>query len=98
MRQLFLIILISSIYSQAILHAPIEQSTEGNPILIEAFIDLPDSEIKKVTLFFREKGEVKYLESSMFKIDMEYLGEIPANFVQSRGVGKYIYKVYFPSL
>ena len=86
MGRLFLFILISSIYSQAILHAPIEESTEGNPILIEAFIDLPDSEIKKVTLFFREKGEVKYLESSMFKIDMEYLGEIPANFVQSRGV------------
>ena len=86
MRRLFLFILISSIYSQAILHAPIEQSTEQNPILIEAFIDLPDSEIKRVTLFFREKGEVKYLESPMFKIDMEYLGEIPGNFVQTRGV------------
>ena len=87
MKKLFLLIfLMSLVYSQAILHSPVEEGTEQTPILIEAFIDLPDYEIKKVTLFFREKGEVKYIESSMFRIDMEYLGEIPANFVQIRGV------------
>ena len=77
--QFFFIIscFISIVYSQAILHSPIEEAVEKTPILIEAFIDLPDYEIKKVTLFFRKKGEVKYLESPMFKIDAEFLGEIP---------------------
>ena len=91
MKKLFLFIfLTSSIYSQAILHSPLEEAIEKTPILIEAFIDLPDYEIKKVTLFFREKGEVKYIESPMFKIDMEYLGEIPANFVQIKGLEYFI--------
>ena len=83
---LFLVFLLSLIYSQSILHSPIEESIESNPILIEAFINIPDYEIKKVSLFFRKKGELKYIESPMFKIDMEYLGEIPGNFVQTRGV------------
>jgi len=91
MKKLFLLIFLTSlIYSQAILHSPIEESIEKTPILIEAFIDLPDYEVKKVTLFFREKGEVKYVESPMFKIDMEYLGEIPANFVEIKGVEYFI--------
>ena len=91
MKKLFLLIFLTSlIYSQAVLHSPLEEATEQTPILIEAFIDLPDYEVKKVTLFFREKGEVKYVESPMFKIDMEYLGEIPANFVQMKGVEYFI--------
>ena len=91
MKKFFLLIFLMSLaYSQAILHSPIEEATEQTPILIEAFIDIPDYEVKKVTLFFRQKGEVKYIESPMFKIDMEYLGEIPANFVQIKGVEYFI--------
>ena len=91
MKKLFLSIFFTSlIYSQAILHSPVEEATEKTPILIETFIDLPDYEIKRVTLFFREKGEVKYVESPMFKIDIEYLGEIPANFVQMKGVEYFV--------
>ena len=91
MKKLFLSIFFTSlIYSQAILHSPVEEATEQTPILIETFIDLPDYEIKRVTLFFREKGEVKYIESPMFKIDIEYLGEIPANFVQMKGVEYFV--------
>ena len=86
--QFFFIIscFISIVFSQAILHSPIEEAVEKTPLLIEAFIDLPDYEIKKVTLFFRKKGEVKYLESPMFKIDAEFLGEIPASFVEIGGL------------
>tara|TARA_B100002051_G_C16736733_1_gene641686 strand:- start:67 stop:3204 length:3138 start_codon:yes stop_codon:yes gene_type:complete len=91
MKRLFLSIFLTSLVcSQAILHSPVEQATEQTPILIETFIDLPDYEIKRVTLFFREKGEVKYIESPMFKIDIEYLGEIPANFVQVKGVEYFV--------
>ncbi|MAV64210.1 MAG: hypothetical protein CMG00_03345 [Candidatus Marinimicrobia bacterium] len=79
-------LLVSTLCSQAILHVPIEESIEKTPILIEAFIDLPDYEIKNVTLYFRSKGEIKYLESTMFKIDSEYLGEIPASFVEKKGL------------
>ena len=28
--------------------------------------------MKKVSLFFRKKGELKYIEAPMFKIDLEY--------------------------
>ena len=86
MYRIFLLLLIASIYSQAILHYPIDEFTEQTPILVEAFIDLPDYEIKNVTLFYRARGEVKYVETPMFKIDTEYLGEIPASFVQMRGI------------
>ena len=48
MYRLFILVFISSLFSQAILHSPIEEATEKTPILIEAFIDLPDYEIKKV--------------------------------------------------
>ena len=85
-NKLFIFIFISGLYSQAILHIPVEEATEKTPILVEAFIDLPDYEIKNVTLYFRGKGEVKYIESSMFKIDAEYLGEIPASFVDRKGI------------
>ena len=84
--RIFLLLLISSIYSQAILHYPIDEFTEQTPVLVEAFIDLPDYEVKNVTLFYRPRGEVKYVETPMFKIDTEYLGEIPASFVQMRGI------------
>ena len=87
---IFILIFLSFVFSQSILHVPIEESTEGNPVLIEAFIDLPDNEIKKVTLFFRTKGDVKYIESSMFKIDVQYLGEIPPNFVTLEGLEYFI--------
>ena len=90
MYKIFILIFWSFIFSQSILHVPIEESTEGNPVLIEAFIDLPDNEIKKVTLFFRTKGDVKYIESSMFKIDVQYLGEIPPNFVTLEGLEYFI--------
>ena len=87
MQIFFIILFLSSLLqSQAILHSPVEDAVEQTPVLIEAFIDLPDYEIKKVTLFFRKKGEVKYLESPMFKIDAEYLGEIPAGFVEIGGI------------
>ena len=88
---LFSLFLLSSIFSQSILHSPIEESFEKNPILIEAFINVPDYEIKKVSLFFRKKGELKYIEAPMFKIDMEYLGEIPSNFVEVGAVEYFIF-------
>ena len=90
MYKIFILISFSFVLSQSILHIPIEESTEGNPILIEAFVDLPDYEIKKVTLFFRSKGDVKYIESLMVKIDVQYLGEIPANFVTLEGLEYFI--------
>ena len=70
MYKILILISFSFIFSQSILHIPIEESTENNPILIEAFIDLPEYEIKKVSLFFRKKGDVKYIELPMFKIDV----------------------------
>ena len=85
-NKIFLFLLVSSIFSQAILHFPIEESTEKTPILVEAFIDLPDYEIKSITLFYRLQGEIKYVETPMFKIDTEYLGEIPSSFSGMRGV------------
>jgi len=90
MYKIFILISLSFILSQSILHIPIEDATEETPLLIEAFIDLPDYEIKKVTLFFRSKGDIKYIESPMFKIDVQYLGEIPANFVTLKGLEYFI--------
>ena len=90
MYKIFILISLSFISSQSILHIPIEEATEQNPILVEAFIDLPDYEIKKVSLFFRSKGDVKYIESPMFKIDVQYLGEIHANFVDLNGIEYFI--------
>ena len=87
MYKIFILILASFIFSQSILHIPIEEATEQSPILVEAFIDLPDHQIKKVSLFFRSKGDIKYIEAPMFKIDVQYLGEIPANFVDLNGNG-----------
>ena len=56
MYKILILISFSFIFSQSILHIPIEESTENNPILIEAFIDLPEYEIKKVSLFFRKNN------------------------------------------
>ena len=90
MYKILILISFSFIFSQSILHIPIEECTEGNPVLIEAFIDLPEYEIKKVSLFFRKKGDVKYIELPMFKIDVQYLGEIPPNFVTLDGLEYFI--------
>ena len=90
MYKILILISFSFIFSQSILHIPIEESTENNPVLIEAFIDLPEYEIKKVSLFFRKKGDVKYIELPMFKIDVQYLGEIPPNFVTLDGLEYFI--------
>ena len=90
MYKILILISFSFIFSQSILHIPIEESTENNPVLIEAFIDLPEYEIKKVSLFFRKKGDVKYIELPMFKIDVQYLGEIPPNFVTLNGLEYFI--------
>ena len=90
MYKIFILISFSAVFSQSILHVPIEECTEDNPVLIEAFIDLPDYEIKKVSLFFRAKGDIKYIESPMFKIDVQYLGEIPPNFVTLNGIEYFI--------
>ena len=56
MYKIFILISFSFIFTQSILHVPIEECNESNPVLIEAFIDLPEYEIKKVSLFFRKKG------------------------------------------
>ena len=72
------------------LNSPVDESIEKNPILVEAFINIPDYEVKKVSLFFRKKGELKYIEAPMFKIDLEYLGEIPGNFVGIAGIEYFI--------
>ncbi|MAX09936.1 MAG: hypothetical protein CMG13_03610 [Candidatus Marinimicrobia bacterium] len=87
---LFLLFFITVIFSQSILHSPIDESVEKNPILVEAFINIPDYEIKKVSLFFRKRGELKYVETPMFKIDLDYLGEIPGNFVDIRGIEYFV--------
>ena len=90
MQKILLFLLLSLTYSQSILHSPIEESIEKNPILVEAFVNIPDYEVKKVSLFFRKKGELKYIEAPMFKIDLEYLGEIPGNFVGIVGIEYFI--------
>ena len=90
MYKIFILISFSFIFTQSILHVPIEECNESNPVLIEAFIDLPEYEIKKVSLFFRKKGDVKYIELPMFKIDVQYLGEIPPNFVTLKGLEYFI--------
>ena len=51
MQKIFLFLLLSLTYSQSILHSPIENAIEKNPILVEAFINIPDYEVKKVSLF-----------------------------------------------
>lgn len=90
MQKIFLFLLLSLTYSQSILHSPVDESIEKNPILVEAFVNIPDYEVKKVSLFFRKKGELKYIETPMFKIDLEYLGEIPGNFVGIAGIEYFI--------
>ena len=58
MYRIFLLLLISSIYSQAILHYPIDEFTEKTPILVEAFIDLPDYEVKNGTFILKKERGV----------------------------------------
>ena len=46
--------------------------------------------LKKLACFFEKKGDVKYIELPMFKIDVQYLGEIPPNFVTLKGLEYFI--------
>ena len=68
MYKILILISFSFIFSQSILHIPIEECTESNPVLIEAFIDLPEYEIKKLAYFFEKKAMLSILSCQCLKL------------------------------
>ena len=47
---------------------------------------MQEIKLASMLVYMTDTDEVKYVETPMFKIDTEYLGEIPASFVQMRGI------------
>jgi len=79
--------LCSLIFSQTkILHSPPREVFAGTPVLIEGIIDQQVSEVRRVTILFREAGQDAFLEDNLNEIMGVYKYNIPAKFVTGNGL------------
>ena len=85
------LLIISSIYTQTIFHQNIDRAIPNQEIIIESFIDVDYSKIKKVILHYKSSNQIKYLESKMNVNENNFfIAVIPKDYVKEGYLHYYI--------
>ena len=91
LKKYFYLILFSFLYSEMIEHLQVYESYEDQNIKVEVLINEKYSNIKNITLNYRSKNQVNYLQISMtHDRDNFFYAYIPRNYVTKNGIEYYI--------
>ena len=86
-----IIFIISFLFSQSIIHNPINNIQLGGALTVEAsMIGVSPTEEITFTVFFRSYGQETYFFSKMKYIDGKYKFTIPESFVNNNAIEYYI--------
>ena len=84
-------ILFSLAYSVMIQHSNISEVVENQEIKVEVLINEQYKNIKDVTLYYKSKNQINYLQEPMIHMGNNFFsGDIPSNYVTNNGIQYYI--------
>lgn len=79
--------------TMSIVHFPVKNASEGQKILIDAKIEVPNSPVHYMRLYYRQKGQSNFQFVEMEEQLNSYLAEIPASEVKLPAIEYFIMAV-----